>query len=75
MTTAQREDAILVGGPRDGTPFTSEEVGLVELEIDNMVHRYIRTTKHRERDGHSYLVYNYDGEVDPSGAQPGVETR
>ncbi|GAA1820378.1 hypothetical protein GCM10009835_45940 [Planosporangium flavigriseum] len=30
---------------------------------------------HREWDGRSCLVYNYDGEVDPRGAQSGAETR
>jgi hypothetical protein len=29
----------------------------------------------RERDGQSYLVYDYDGVNDPSGAQSGIETR
>jgi len=67
-------DAILVGGPRDGTPFTAEDAGLVELEIDGLVHRYIRTTAHRDRDGRSLLVYNYDGEIDPNGAESGAET-
>jgi len=32
------------------------------------------TTKQRERDGRSYTVYNYDGVIDPAGAQPGIET-
>jgi hypothetical protein len=75
MSTATEEDAIFVGGPRDGALFHSNEAGLVELEIDGMIHRYIRTTQHRERDGRSYLVYNYDGVVDPTGAQSGAETR
>jgi hypothetical protein len=75
ITPAEADDAILVGGPRDRTRFASEQAGLVELEIDGMIHRYIRTTATRERDGRSYLVYNYDGEIDPTGARPGVETR
>jgi hypothetical protein len=75
MTTAQRHDAIMVGGPREGTRFASEEAGLVELEIDGLIHRYIRTTATRDGDGESYLVYNYDGVIDPTGAQSGVETR
>jgi hypothetical protein len=74
MTTAA-DDAVLVGGPRDGTRFASEDAALVELEIGGMVHRYIRTTAERERDGRSYLVYNYDGVIDPTGARSGVETR
>jgi hypothetical protein len=75
MTTAAEQDAIFVGGPRDGELFHASDAGLVELEIGGMIHRYIRTTQHRERDGQSYLVYNYDGEVDPTGAQSGAETR
>ncbi|GII25800.1 hypothetical protein [Planosporangium mesophilum] len=71
MSTAEEPDAIFVGGPRDGTPFHSDEAALVELEIGGMIHRYIRTTAHRG----SHLVYNYDGEVDPTGAQSGAETR
>jgi hypothetical protein len=73
VTPSTHQDAIFVGGPRDGNLFTSEEASLVELEIDGMVHRYIRTTRARDRDGTSYTVYNYDGEIDPGGALPGVE--
>lgn len=68
-------DALLVGGPRDQTLFGAEDAALVELEIDGLVHRYIRTTQERERDGDRLRVYNYDGVVDPGGAMPGVETR
>lgn len=75
MSTPNEQDAILVGGPRDDTLFTADDAGLVELEIDGLVHRYIRTTQQRDRDGRARLVYNYDGVVDPSGAQSGVETR
>jgi hypothetical protein len=67
-------DAILIGGPRDGTVFHARDIALVELELDGMLHRYIRTTQERDHDGGSLLVYNYDGEVNPSGAQPGIET-
>jgi hypothetical protein len=62
-------DAVLVGGPRDGTRFAAGGVGLVELEIDGLVHRYIRTTTHRG----DLLAYTYDGEIDPDGAADGVE--
>jgi hypothetical protein len=75
MSATTEHNAIFVGGPRDGTLFTSDDAALVELEIGGMIHRYIRTTRHRERDGRSYLVYNYDGEVDPTGARSGAETR
>jgi hypothetical protein len=66
MTTS---DALLQGGPRDGTEFTAEGVGLIELEIDGMVHRYIPTTRRVD----DKVLYTYDGMVDPTGAQDGVE--
>jgi hypothetical protein len=68
-------DAIFIGGPRDETLFAAGDAALIEVEIDGLVHRYIRTTAHRERDGRQVLVYNYDGELDPTGAQSGAETR
>ena len=48
MTESQ--DAILVGGPRDGEKFQAAGSGLLELEVDKYVHRYIRTTATRETD-------------------------
>jgi hypothetical protein len=59
----QPQDAILMGGPRDGDRFHAAGSALVELEMDGYVHRYIRTTATRAIDGHSSLVYNYDGMV------------
>jgi hypothetical protein len=73
--TTNTEDAVLVGGPRDGERFTAPDAALMQLEIDGLVHRYIRTKATRDIDGQSLLVYNYDGEIDPTGAQSGVETR
>jgi hypothetical protein len=70
VDTTTRNDAIYVGGPLDGTPFRSDDVALVEVDVEGLIHRYIRTT--RERD--SLVVYNHDGEIDPGGAMPGVET-
>ncbi|MEV4537496.1 hypothetical protein AB0J82_27335 [Asanoa sp. NPDC049518] len=67
MTTS---DALLQGGPRDGTEFNAEGAGLIELEIDGMMHRYIPTMR-REGDK---TVFTYDGVVDPTGAQDGVES-
>jgi hypothetical protein len=61
MTESQ--DAVLVGGPRDGERFHAAGSALVELEVDTYVHRYIRTTATRETDGSTCLVYNYDGMV------------
>jgi hypothetical protein len=63
MTDGDGFDAILVGGPRDGTPFRADGSGLVTLGIGGLVHRYIRTTGHRQHNGQDLLVYNYDGEV------------
>src|SRR5256886_13675433 len=63
---AHEMDAILVGGPRDGTPFHASSAGLLTLEVDGLVQRYIQTTATREVDGRELLVYNYDGEVRPA---------
>lgn len=68
-----KNDAILVGGPHDGSRYVAEDAGLVELEIEGLIHRYIHTSQHREVDGAELRVYNYDGEVSPQGAQSGVE--
>ncbi len=59
-------DAILIGGPRDAVPFQSESAAVVTLEMDGLIHRYIRTTATRATDRGELLVYNYDGEVRPS---------
>ncbi|MGN9777985.1 hypothetical protein ACTMS0_19810 [Micromonospora sp. H33] len=39
------------------------------MEIDGMMHRYVRSTK-QDDDG---VRYAYDGMVDPDGGEPGVE--
>ncbi|GAB3185517.1 hypothetical protein FHX75_13444 [Micromonospora palomenae] len=62
-------NAYLVGGPRDGNTQQAESA-LLEIELDGMIHRYVRTTKQHGEDG---TVYNYDGMVAPDGGQPGVE--
>jgi hypothetical protein len=67
------EEAILIGGPRDGTTFSAEGAGLVELEIDGLVHRYIPTRQRRSDGDTDRAVYNYDGVVDPNGAMDGAE--
>ncbi|WP_433387051.1 hypothetical protein [Micromonospora sp. KLBMP9576] len=61
--------AHLVGGPRDGSTLDTGDA-LVEVEIDGMMHRYIRTT---QRHGEGGITYNYDGMVAPGGGEPGVE--
>jgi hypothetical protein len=65
---------MLTGGPRDGLLVRSAGSAVVELEIDGFIHRYVLTAKRQQRDGTSYTVYNYDGQIDPTGAMPGAET-
>jgi hypothetical protein len=65
-------DVIMVGGPRDGEVVTAREA-LIEVEIDGMLHRYVQTHASRESGGRTYPVYNYDGMVNPRGAESGVE--
>ena len=74
MTTDTNSDVILVGGPRDGAVVSSVDAAVVELEIDGFIHKYVLTTQHKEQDGASYTVFNYDGMIDPNGAMPGAET-
>jgi hypothetical protein len=64
-------DATLTGGPRDGETVATDGTGLLEYDIDGLVHRYIRTSNHNEATG--AFAYNYDGVVDPTGAQDGAE--
>ncbi|MEV4754880.1 hypothetical protein AB0J86_07180 [Micromonospora sp. NPDC049559] len=71
MTTSA--DAILIGGPREGNTVPAGDAGLVELKIDGLIHRYIRTTQQREHDGAALTVYNYDGAVSPTGGESGTE--
>lgn len=56
------QDGILIGGPRDQSRVAVTDAAVVHIEIENLVHRYIRTEQHRTVDGRSLLVYNYDGE-------------
>lgn len=62
--------AHLVGGPRDGSTHDAGDSALLELKIDGMIHRYVRTTKRHDDGG---TLYNYDGMVAPGGGEPGVE--
>jgi hypothetical protein len=55
-------NAILVGGPGDQAQVSAADAAVVHLRMENLVHRYIRTERHRDVDGRSLLVYNYDGE-------------
>ena len=63
MTESQ--EVILVGGPRDGDIIDGVDRAVVELEVDTLVHRYIRTSATRESGGRSRTVYNYGGSVRP----------
>jgi len=74
MSTDTKHDVILVGGPKDGAVVRSAGSAVVELEIDGFIHKYVLTNQHREHDGASYTVFNYDGQIDPTGAMPGAET-
>ncbi|MGK5680630.1 hypothetical protein [Actinoplanes sp. URMC 104] len=63
-------DVILIGGPRDGGRYDSPDAALIQLEIDGLFHRYVRTTATRDVDGEALTVYNYDGVVRPEVAKP-----
>jgi hypothetical protein len=68
------DDVLLRGGPRDGRVIRRPDSAVAEVEIDGLIHRYVLTTRQDERDGTTYTVFNYDGEIDPSGAMPGAES-
>ncbi len=68
-------DALLIGGPRNETLFDAQDVALVELEINGLMHRYVRTTRHRDWDGRTLRVYNYDGVFDPDGVRSAAKNR
>lgn len=68
---ATKTDAWLVGGPRDGSSFDANGAALLELEMDGMFHRYVKTTRQHEESGTT--VYTYDGMVAADGGEPGVE--
>jgi hypothetical protein len=73
MSDDRSADAIYVGGPNDSATFTSDEVAVVEVPLDGLLHRYVRTTAQRNNGGTARVVYNYDGVVDPAGAMPGIQ--
>ena len=61
--TTNSEDAIMVGGPRDGERITAPDTALVQVEINGLHHRYVRTTATRAVGDRQLQVYNYDGEI------------
>jgi hypothetical protein len=70
MTNA---DAILQGGPCDGDTHQANGAGLIEVEIEGMVHRYIPTTQRLGDTGSERAVYTYDGMINPRGGEDGAE--
>ncbi|GAB2954395.1 hypothetical protein GCM10027280_48490 [Micromonospora polyrhachis] len=73
MTTSKAPDALLLGGPRDGTLFTAEDAAIVQLEIDGLIQRYLRTSRHEQHDGQPLVVFVYDGASGAGGAGSGLE--
>jgi hypothetical protein len=73
MTTSNAPDAILLGGPRDGTLFTADDSAIVELEIEGLIQRYLRTTRQEDHRGQRVVIFVYDGASDPAGTRPGLE--
>jgi hypothetical protein len=69
MTT----DGLLRGGPCDGRNVDSDGRNLIEVEIDQVIHRYIRTTQQHGEADVTLTVFTYDGAVDPVHASDGAE--
>ncbi|HLL69770.1 MAG TPA: hypothetical protein VK453_29250 [Micromonosporaceae bacterium] len=69
----EQATAVLIGGPEDQTPVAlSEDTVIHEVRLDDLVHRYVRTTAHRDVDGQSLLVFNYDGQTYDGAVHPPV---
>ena len=73
MDRSNAPDAILVGGPRDGTLFTADDTAIVELEIDGLIQRYLRTLHHEDHHGQDVVVFVYDGAGTREGTRPGSQ--
>jgi hypothetical protein len=73
MSTANAPDAILMGGPRDGILFRAEDSAVVELEIDGLIQRYLRTMRHQDHHGQDLVIFVYDGAGAREGTRPGTE--
>jgi hypothetical protein len=72
--TQDTGEVVLIGGPYDGIVIGTADQAVVELEREGLIHRYVKTSKHREHAGREYAAFNYDGVIDPTGSQPGIET-
>ncbi|MEV4754923.1 hypothetical protein AB0J86_07400 [Micromonospora sp. NPDC049559] len=75
MSTTREPDALLLGGPRDGLLFTAEDAAIVQLEVDGLMQRYLRTSNREERNGIPLVVFVYDGAGAPEGGEPAVGAR
>lgn len=69
LNDAESANAILLGGPVDQAQVHAADAAVVHLQIENLVHRYVRTDRRRDVDGRSLLAYNYDGEERVGGPQ------
>jgi len=73
VATPMTDNAVLTGGPGDGKTLDSGLAVMIEIEIDRVAHRYIRTTQQQADGGRELNVFAYDGAVDPAHAQDGTE--
>ena len=65
---------MLLGGPRDGMLFTAEDAAIVQLEIDGLIQRYLRTSQRQDHHGRELVVFVYDGASGPRGGDPNSTT-
>jgi hypothetical protein len=75
MDTSKAPDAVLLGGPRDGVLFTAEDAAIVQLEVDGLIQRYLRTKRREDHNGMPLVVFVYDGAASPAGRPPAADTR
>ncbi|MFI5914383.1 hypothetical protein [Dactylosporangium sp. NPDC051541] len=57
------DNAVLIGGPRDGATVNAGDAVVVEFEIDELLYRYTLSRRRLTTGGHAYLVFDYDGET------------
>lgn len=67
-------DAVLHGGPHNGTTVSAAGAGLLELERDGLIHRYIATDLTRGPQD-DLAVYAYDGVTQTDGSRGGPPPR
>jgi hypothetical protein len=66
-------DVILIGGPQDGTVIAAPDSALVEVPIEGLTHRYILTSATPRARRETHRVFNYDGQIRNTRAQPDVQ--